>query len=95
MTVPDIAADDDKLKYLESDSDMIENRGQAFRIHSTKLSKALSYLMPKNREIILLFYFTGMTDAEIGGLLKIDRATVNRRRKAAESQLRDLMEGTL
>ena len=38
-------------------------------VYEPELSKALSYLMPKDREIILLYYFKGLKDAKIALLV--------------------------
>lgn len=67
-------------------------REMLFPIYDPKLSQALSYLMPKDREIILLHFFKGLTDAKVAALIHTSQATVFRRRKAAMKRLRELME---
>lgn len=61
-------------------------------VYEPELSKALSYLMPKDREIILLYYFKGLKDAKIALLVHMDVSTVSRRRRAATKRLRELIE---
>lgn len=61
-------------------------------VYERELSKALSYLMPKDREIILLYYFKGLKDAKIALLVHMGVSTVSRRRRAATKRLRELIE---
>lgn len=63
-----------------------------FPIYNQKLSRALSHLLPKDREIVLLYFFKGLKDSRVAPLVHMSRATVARRRKAAMKQLRELME---
>ena len=67
---------------------------QTFHIREMlpKLSQALSYLLPKDREIILLHFFKGLTDAKVAALIHTSQTTVFRRRKAAMKRLRELVE---
>lgn len=57
------------------------------------LGQALTFLMPRDREIVILYYFIGMSDEEIARELDISRATVNRRRRSAEARMRTFLEG--
>ncbi len=66
--------------------------GMSFPIYDQKLSWALSHLMPGDREIVLLYFFKGLKDAKVAPLVHMSRATVARRRKAAMTRLRELME---
>lgn len=63
-----------------------------FPVYDEKLSFALSYLMPRDREIVLLHFFKELKDAQIASFVHMSRATVARRRKAAMDRLRELME---
>ena len=67
-------------------------RGVAVPVHGEKLGQALSYLMPRDREIVLSYFFLGMTIKSIAHLLGVTPATVTRRRKATVSKLRGLLE---
>lgn len=69
-------------------------REMDFPICDSKLSAALSYLMPRDREIVLLYFFKGLKDADIAPLVHTSRSTVGRRRKAAMVRLRELMENS-
>lgn len=57
------------------------------------LARALSSLPVDRRNIILLFYLFGLTDQEIGTLMKLSRSTVQYRRAAALDDLRKILEG--
>lgn len=67
-------------------------RGENVYVRDPDLSDALRFLPPKRREVILLSYFLGRTDNEIGRLLKIDPRAVGYRREAALKKLREFLE---
>ena len=69
-------------------------RGQLIGVQDPDLSDALHSLLPQHREVILLSYFLGCSDAEIGQLLKLNTNTVFYRRKAALKKLRIFLEAT-
>lgn len=56
------------------------------------LARALSVLPVDRRNIILLFYLFGLTDQELGTLMKLKRSTVQYRRAAALDDLRKILE---
>ena len=56
-----------------------------------RLRAALVSLLPKYREVLLLFYFMGYSDAEIGVQLGIPASTVSGRRRAALRKLKEKM----
>ena len=56
-----------------------------------RLSRAISYLLPKDREIGLLSYFTELTDEEVVQRVKLNRSTVQRWRTAALDKLREML----
>lgn len=65
-----------------------------FPVYDERLSFALSYLMPKDREIVLLYFFKKLRDADVAPLVHMSRSTVARRRNTAIEQLRNLMENS-
>ncbi len=67
-------------------------QGMNIPVYHEKLGQALTYLMPKDREIILLYFFKGLKDAKVAPLVHMSRPTVSRRRAAAMKRLRELME---
>lgn len=69
-------------------------RGQTIQIKDQKLGQALSSLLPKDREIILLYYFLGLRDEAVAKRLNMSRATVQRRREKAQKKLKTILEGS-
>ena len=67
-------------------------RGNVVCVYDPTLGELLQRISSQRREIILLCYFLGFSDSEIGQLLHINRRTVNNRRKAALQRLRELLE---
>lgn len=67
-------------------------QGMNIPVYNPKLSKALFYLMPKDREIILLYYFKGLKYTQIAPLVHISASAVSRRNRAATKRLRELIE---
>ena len=70
-------------------------QGQAIQIKDQKLGQALSSLLPKDREIILLYYFLGLLDEAVANRLNMSRATVQRRREKAQKKLKMILEESL
>lgn len=65
-----------------------------FTIHNQKLGQALSYILKTKRDILLLYYFLGLSDTEIARRMKISKSTVQRRRVAAIKELKGFMVTT-
>lgn len=88
---------DPELEQMENETDAIsfDVKGTRFLVKDPKLGQALSYLLPKDREIILLYYFAGMSDEEVAVRLRISRPTINRRRRTAEERLRGFLEDSI
>lgn len=68
-------------------------RGNVVCVYDPVLGEILQHISPQRREIILLCYFLGYSDSEIGRLLHIDHKTVDYRRNVALRRLRELLEG--
>lgn len=84
--------EDDLTDRMEEEYQIFQVYGMRFYIYNQKLGCALAHLLPKDREIVLLYFFGEMTDEDVALLVKKSRATVSRRRKAAMERLRKLME---
>lgn len=67
-------------------------RNYIVRVYDPTIGEVLQYLTPQRREIILLYYFLELNDAQIGKLLHIDNTTAKYRRKSALKQLKKLVE---
>lgn len=61
-------------------------------VENDLLSEALRNLTDKKRNIILLYYFMDMSDAEIAELLKLSRSTVYRHRTSGLAFIKKFME---
>ena len=62
------------------------------RITPKLLAEALRTLPEEKRNIVLLYYFEGMTDREIAKLLNISRSTVQYRRTSSFELLKRYLE---
>lgn len=67
-------------------------RGNVVCVYDPTLGEILQHISPQRREVILLCYFLGFSDSEIGQLLHIDHKTVDYRKKVALQRLRELLE---
>lgn len=57
--------------------------GKTVIVESEQLAAALSRLPEKRREVLLLWYYLGYSDEEIGEMFGVCRSTIFRRRKSA------------
>ena len=67
-------------------------RGKTVIVKIEQLAAALLRLPEKRREVLLLWYYLGYSDEEIGKMCSISRSAVFRRRKIALHLLRKEME---
>ena len=67
----------------ESDYTAFDVCGIEIRVLDDELADALKALSEKDRNIVLMYFFLGMSDAEIGDKMKIDRSTSFRIRKSS------------
>ena len=61
-------------------------------VKDSLIAEALTLLTKKKRDVILLSYFMGMSDAEIARKLKLVRSTVNEHRRRSLEILKEVME---
>jgi RNA polymerase sigma factor (sigma-70 family) len=66
--------------------------GDEIVVSDGDIAEALKALPQEKREIVLLSYFTGMTDREIAERMDILRRTVTNRRTSSLRQLKRIME---
>ena len=76
----------------EEEAVMFRVQERAIPVCHRELGQALLYLLPRDREIVLLYYFEDMKDEEIARTIAVGRATVQRRRNAAVKKLKSLLE---
>ena len=67
-------------------------RGRDIPVYGKKLGQALMFLPAKDREIILMYYYSRMTDPQIAAVLDVGKTTVHRRRHEAIKKLHILLE---
>lgn len=87
-----IPIEDEVVECIDNEKVFFTIDGQAIMIRNLRIGQAISFLLPRDREIIILFYFAGKNEAEIAERFRVDRTTINRRRRAAEQKLRKLLE---
>ena len=71
---------------------LFEVSGEIIVVKNDDIARALTALSAVQREIILLSYFTDMTDTEISGRLNIIRSTVQFKRTDALKKLKGILE---
>lgn len=89
-----IGRTDSKLDSAEAAPTSFHVRGVRVLVNDPSLGQALTYLLPRDREIVILYYFIGMDNDEIANELNISRSTVSRRRRNAEARMRIFLEGS-
>lgn len=70
----------------------ISEFGRTFWIKNDTLANALRMLSPRERKIILLFYFLGWTDQKIGMRLHVARSTIQKARMKTLQEMRKTIE---
>ncbi len=66
--------------------------GYDIKLKDMLLAEALNALTERKRDVIMLSYFQGFSDADIARKLNLDRSTVNEHRKRSLELLRQMME---
>jgi RNA polymerase sigma factor (sigma-70 family) len=66
--------------------------GHYITVRHEELAEAIAALPQDKRDIVLLAYFLGMTDKQIGKLLNLVRSTVQYKRKISLRELRQILE---
>lgn len=66
--------------------------GYDIRLKDMLLAEALNALTERKRDVIMLSYFQGLSDADIARKLNLDRSTVNEHRKRSLELLKQMME---
>ena len=67
-------------------------RDEMVVINDMLLGQAIAALPPKRREVILLSYFMGKNDPQIGELLKLTPNTIRYRRQTSLQRLKEILE---
>lgn len=91
----DLSHEDSEISRVERNCRTFQTQGINVPIYNEKLGEALSCLMPRDREIILLYFFIGTKTQAIARIMNISPATVRRHRKTAIRKLRDYLEAAI
>ncbi len=79
-------------KYFEDEESEPSYLQAGKKITPQLLLDAIRTLPEEKRKAILLYYFEGLTDVEIGKLYKVPRSTVQYRRTSSFEQLKRYLE---
>lgn len=82
------------ISRVERSCRIFRVQGKNIPVYNEKLEQAISYLMPRDREIILLYFFLEVKTEAIAHMMNIDPTTVRRHRKTAIQKMRDYLEDT-
>ena len=82
---------EDDIEALTKNCKTFYILGKVIGVQDEWLGNALFSLLPKDRTIILLYYFESMRDEQIAQAIHSSRATVQRRRNIAKQKLKDYM----
>lgn len=88
----ELSQEDAGIDRAENGRKVFYVQGAAVAVYGDKLGQALSFLLPRDREIILLYFFLQAKTEEIAHMMHIDPTTVRRRYKVAIQKLRGFME---
>ncbi len=80
------------MDEYEAEFICFEILGTIVKVANDQLAEALKQLSDKKRNIILMFYFLEMSDAEIAVLLDIGRNTSFRNRKSALEEIKEMLK---
>jgi RNA polymerase sigma factor (sigma-70 family) len=78
--------------YFQSNHFFEVSTGETIVVKDDAIARMITLLPVVQREIILLFYFTNMTDREISKKLGIPKSTVHDNRKSAIAKLKNILE---
>ena len=76
----------------DSDYSCFEVLGMKVKVNNEQLAEALKLLPEKKLDILLMFYFLEMSDAEIADLLQIDRTTSFRNRRKSLEEIKKILQ---
>jgi RNA polymerase sigma factor (sigma-70 family) len=88
---------DELAQIATTDTYDLENatfhvKGDSVIVHDVLLGQAIAALPPQRRDVILLSYFMGQNDPQIGTLLHLEPQTIRYRRQTALQRLKEILE---
>lgn len=91
LSIPELAQLSIVDRYFNSEH-IFEVQGLPVVVTGNSLANAIEQLSPKKRDVIILSYFLGMNDREIGELVGVIQQTVFKRRKVALKEMRKYLK---
>lgn len=76
----------------DADYTCFEVLGTKVKVNNDQLAEALKQLPEKKLDILLMFYFLEMSDAEIADLLQVDRSTSFRNRRKSLEEIKKILQ---
>ncbi len=88
---------DDLLAVSQEDKYLLEQLGVHSRagkveVFDRLLGQAIMSLLPKWRDVIVMYYFLDMSDEKIGGVLQLTTGAIRHRRIVALERLKAMLE---
>lgn len=88
---------DDLLAVSQEDKYLFEKLGVHSRagkveVFDRLLGQAIMSLLPKWRDVIVMYYFLDMSDEKIGGVLQLTAGAIRHRRQVALERLKTMLE---
>lgn len=74
------------------DESVFEAQGELVVVTGNLLAKAIANLPVRNRDVILLAYYFGMTDREISEAMNVARPIITKQRNKTLNKLREFLE---
>ena len=96
VMISELSQDELNQLFVQDEYDLESFRFQVLNydieVKDSLIAEALTLLTKKKRDVILLSYFMGMSDAEIARKMKLVRSTVNEHRRRSLEILKEVME---
>lgn len=80
------------IDEYDSEFSCFEVMGTKVKVSNEQLAEALKNLPEKKLNVLLMFYFLEMTDAEIAEFLQIDRSTSFRNRRNSLEEIKKMLQ---
>ena len=88
-----VARDDEYEEAEEPEPLTFIVQERVIDVYHDQLGQAIGFLLPKDRDIVLLYYFADLNDDEIAQRMNLNRATVQRRRNQSKQKMKIFLEG--
>lgn len=90
------SADEYEIAYQDhysiENAETVHIKREQIAVSDRHLGQALSQLLPQHRAVVVMYYFSDMTDEAIGKKLGLTTAAIRYRRKNALAKMKQLLE---